>query len=202
MMTADDKKDASVKLDGELAVNEGEAHRLEGKLDVHIDGETETERVQRAADIETDRVAAAASIESDRKRRAASLASDVAAAAVLLSESMDALRTQIAGIDTYGKRTRHLTIGIILSVVVDVALSIIAIIGLNTASEASQGNHQTLVTNCHQSNTTRKSDRELWTYALDQIVPANAPAAAQASKAKFEVRIQTTFAPRDCDAIK
>jgi hypothetical protein len=102
-----------------------------------------------------------------------------------------------------------LTIGIILSVVVDVALSIIAIIGLNTASEAStsaakasMGNRQTLVTDCHQTNTTRESDRELWTYALDQIVPANAPAAAQASKAKFEVRIQTTFAPRDCDAIK
>lgn len=116
------------------------------------------------------------------------------------------LRQEIAGLRTYGRRNRHLIVGLGVSLAFDVLLTIgviIAAITANNAGDLAATNRQTQIDTCTANNQTRQASRNLWTYVLDTVAkaPENQTAERTQQLAEFRTYMQTAYADRDCTKV-
>ncbi|MET9262422.1 hypothetical protein [Amycolatopsis sp. NPDC004079] len=128
------------------------------------------------------------------------------AAASRLQESVVDLKEEISGLRTYGRRNRHLIVGLAISLALDVLLTIgviIAAVTANRAGDLAAANRQTQIDTCTASNDTRNASRNLWNYVLDTVAksPENATAERKQHIAEFRTYMQTAYADRDCSQI-
>jgi hypothetical protein len=134
--------------------------------------------------------------------------SDAIEAARHVAAAMKELSDRIATVSDQGIRQKHIIWGVIFSVALDVGLSVIALIGLNTASNAnasaqaaSAANQQTLYSTCTAANVSRGENKALWNFALDSLARADPSMTSSAGMAAFRQMITSTFAPKDCALI-
>lgn len=119
------------------------------------------------------------------------------------------LNTNIEDLTKYGRKNRKFIRWLAASLIFDVVLSLgLGTVALNArsasdharqATSAAHVNAQNAHTTCVSGNESRKLNRELWQYVLS--VPPSTPQTADQLKVRqqFQVYIDKTFAPRDCD---
>lgn len=134
---------------------------------------------------------------SDPERRA------TLEAAERLEESMTSLTVEMRHLREYGRRNRHYIWGLTISIVLDIALSIVvafvAVQASNASSLANQ-NRQSQITTCEAGNQARAVTVQLWTYVLDLSAqqPENQSPDKRAKVEQFRTYMRNSYAPRDC----
>lgn len=128
------------------------------------------------------------------------------AAANSLQESVVDLKQEIGGLRSYGRRNRHLIIGLAISLALDVFLTIgviIAAVTANNAGALADANRQNQIETCNASNQTRQASRNLWNYLLDTVEksPQNQTPQRQQQIAEFRAYMQNAYVDRDCSRI-
>lgn len=105
----------------------------------------------------------------------------------------------IAELNTYGRQSRRLIRGVIISVAFDILLSVGLAFSLVNANEASRQAHALAVQNranaiaaCMAGNQVRANDITLWSHVLDL-------AKKTPQTEEFRAFVKKTFAPRDCN---
>ena len=125
-------------------------------------------------------------------------------AATRLQESMEDLRTDLQAVRSYGERNRRFIWGLIVSIALDVALSIVvavvAIAVSNTNDVAAQ-NRDAQIASCNAGNETRAVSRQLWNYVLDLSSQGNLTPEKRAQIDKFRAYMEAAYAPRDCSTL-
>jgi hypothetical protein len=121
-----------------------------------------------------------------------------------VKKTLETVDKNLSAIRNYGKRTRQLFIGLVCSLVIDVALTVtVGILSFNASSESSAV-HSVQVANCNSANIERMKEVRLWSYVISlsvKAMPNETPSqrAARLSQlqdlAKF---ISGTFAPLHC----
>lgn len=114
-----------------------------------------------------------------------------------LGTTLDAVSLRLTEVAASSRRTRHLAIGLAVSIVLDVILT--AVVTVLSVSALSQGAdlHAAQLASCASSNDTRADDRELWQYLVQLSGPPKT-AVAKAQEDKLLAFVDTTFAPVDC----
>ncbi len=125
-------------------------------------------------------------------------------AADRLSISMQGLREEIVGLRSYGERNRRLIWGLLVSLALDLILSIVvavvAVQAAETSSAASQ-NRQMQISSCEAGNQARMVSTQLWNYVLD-LSERNIQTPEQRQRiAEFRQYMTTSLAPRDCSVV-
>lgn len=129
----------------------------------------------------------------------------VFAAADRLQDSMTDLRAEITTLRTYGQRNRRYILGLVVSLALDLALSIVVAVFAVQANEASSlanQNRQAQRTACEAGNQARGVSVQLWNYVLDATSrePQNETPERKALIAKFRTYMESAYAQRDCSA--
>lgn len=134
---------------------------------------------------------------------------DPIAAAEQLEHSMTALASDVRGLSAYGHRNRAMIWGLVISLAIDLVLSVILGVVAVQASSASRAateatsasaqNRQNAQVTCEVGNESRRLQTQLWTYVLDLTSKAPNPTPAQKQQvAQFRAYINQVYAPRDC----
>jgi hypothetical protein len=124
----------------------------------------------------------------------------LSAAVLARLEAMSDTLVKVAGrLETVAareRRTRRLTLGLVVSIVLDVTLTIV--VSVLSANALSQGStlHKSQLAACAIGNQTRRGDVELWGYVLK--LSAKSPDSNQAQLRMFKAFVDKTFAPVDC----
>lgn len=102
-----------------------------------------------------------------------------------------------AQLNTYGRRSRHLIwitiVSLALDILLTVALTVVAIQAHDTSGAVAQSNRNL----CLSGNAARAQQVSLWDYILSLSQPSATPADRQRVVA-FRAHLQQLFAPRDC----
>jgi len=127
------------------------------------------------------------------------------AAADRLQDSMTDLRADMSTLQAYGQHNRRYIWGLVVSLALDVALSIVVAVFAVQASEASSlanQNRQAQRTTCEAGNQARAVSIQLWNYVLDATKddPRNQTPERKALIAKFRTYMESAYAQRDCNA--
>jgi hypothetical protein len=127
-------------------------------------------------------------------------------AATRLNESVNGLKDEIRGLQQYGRRNRHYIIGLGISLLFDLLLSVVVIIvaiQANAANDRADANHQYQVDSCNSSNAARQTSRDLWNYVLDAASknPANDTPERRKQINDFRAYMENSYAPRDCSKV-
>lgn len=128
------------------------------------------------------------------------------AAAARLNESVTDLRDEIHYLRSYGERNRHYIWGLAISLMLDVALSIVVIIvavQANDANDRANANHQYQIDSCNQSNQARMVSANLWNYVLDAAAksPENQTPDRKKQIADFRAYMESAYQQRDCSKV-
>lgn len=116
---------------------------------------------------------------------------------------MTDLGQDIKALHSYGHRNRRMIWGLVVSLVLDIALSIVVAVVAVKASETNslaQQNRNAAVATCEAGNSVRAVSVQLWTYVLDlsQKVPSNTAPDRQKQINDFRNYMLAAYAPRDC----
>ena len=120
-----------------------------------------------------------------------------------LTGALTKMTTELAKANAYARRTRRRLWFTIVSVVLDVALTVIV------AVLAVQGNHSSHAAEsaqvasrnlCLAGNTARREQEDIWLYFLGLVGPGKTPAAVHA-EALLRGKLHQDLAPRDCTAL-
>jgi hypothetical protein len=124
----------------------------------------------------------------------------VAEALAGVAESARETRALAVRLEAYSRRNRQLTVGLTISLVLDVALT--TVVTLLSLSALNQGDalHTSQLAACSISNQTRVEQEQLWVYILQEASPPKT-AAERASAQKFLAHVDATFAPVNCEAV-
>lgn len=130
---------------------------------------------------------------------------EIFAAAERLQGSMTELQSEIGTLRTYGQHNRRYIWGLIVSLALDVALSIVvAVVAVqaNEASSLANQNQQAQRTTCEAGNQARAVSVQLWNYVLDATKddPRNQSPDRRALIAKFRTYLESAYAQRDCNS--
>jgi hypothetical protein len=119
------------------------------------------------------------------------------------NDAIDKSNKAIADLAASGRRTKHTVHLVMVSVGLDIALSIatiflghVALTASHRASVASTTNKMTIVATCKNSNDVRADDVKLWNYIVKLTPPKTA--AAQKQSDNILAFVATTFAQRQC----
>lgn len=127
----------------------------------------------------------------------------------LVSETMETVSQSLKSIEKFGRRTRQISIALIISLVLDLALT--SVVGLLSANAVSQSNAVRSVqySECLIANQTKIDQINLWNYLINlSSASANAPAAhlTPEQKAANQRELQqlrnyvmNTFKPLTCN---
>lgn len=131
---------------------------------------------------------------------------DVLAAANRLDESMVGLKDEIHYLRKYGRRNRHLIWGLGVSLLFDLALSVLlffVFVVAGNARDTADRNRQTQIATCESSNQARQVSSNLWLYILDTAAknPENQTEARRKQIADFRAYMLNSYAARDCSQI-
>jgi len=134
---------------------------------------------------------------------------DPIAAAESLEQSMGALADEMRSLSDYGHRSRTLIWGLVVSLALDVVLSVIlGIVALQASDASHRATEATSVSaqnalnakvTCEVGNESRRLQIQLWTYVLDlsSTDPSQTPQQKQ-QVAQFREYIKHVYSPRDC----
>lgn len=116
---------------------------------------------------------------------------------------MTDLGQDIKTLHSYGHRNRRMIWGLAVSLVLDIALSIVVAVVAVKASQTNslaQQNRVASVATCVSGNQARAVSMQLWTYVLD--ISQKSPTTASPDKQKqiqdFRAYMLAAYAPRDC----
>ena len=128
------------------------------------------------------------------------------AATQRLEESVRGLKDEVVALRTYGRRNRHYIAAIAVSLVFDVALSIVVFVvavQLVKTNDLATANLQTQIATCESSNESRQVSTNLWNYVLDTAGrnPDNQVGERKQQIEDFRAYMQRAYAPRDCSLI-
>jgi len=125
---------------------------------------------------------------------------EVAASLALVAESAKQTRALAVRLEAYSRRNRQLTVGLTVSLVLDLALT--TVVTLLSLSALNQGAtlHTSQLAACAISNQTRVEQEQLWAYIFQQAAPPKT-AAEKAVAQKFLAHVDATFAPVNCAAV-
>lgn len=138
---------------------------------------------------------------------------DVFDAAERLEGSMRELTSEMCSLRRYGKRNRHMIWGLVVSLALDLVLSIalgfVAVQATSASHEATEAtsassqNRQNALVTCESSNEARRVSRQMWTYVLDVMTENNPnPTAEQIRQVRtFRAYLATVYADRDCSNV-
>jgi len=124
----------------------------------------------------------------------------VAASLAEVAKSAQETRALAMRVDAYSRRTRRLTTGLIISLVLDVTLTVVVTLLSISALDQGSALHGSQVAACAISNQTRVEQEQLWTYILQDAAPPKT-AAQKAADDKFLAHVRATFAPVNCTAV-
>jgi hypothetical protein len=113
-----------------------------------------------------------------------------------VSGTLDEVAAGLLKAQAYERRTRRLTWGLLVSLILDVALTVVvSILSINAISQA-QAVHQSQLAACAVGNQARADQLKLWAFLL--ATTAGNPGTNPAQLAQFRVFIGKTFKPVDC----
>lgn len=114
----------------------------------------------------------------------------------MADDARSSLQRTVDEITGYSRRTRKIIWGLVISIVLDVALTVV--IGFLTASalHANSTLHESQLNACALTNQSRAENLGLWDYLFHLAGGAKTPA-----DKLLLARVDKTFAPEDCAAI-
>lgn len=122
-----------------------------------------------------------------------------------LQHALEGMTTQLAAVKATVRRGKRIIIGLIVSLVLDVALTVGVTITAAQAHEASaRANatvgqlHATNVSACDAGNQTRESEVALWDHIFSLTSTSRMTPAQLATDERLLLFIRQTFAPRNC----
>jgi hypothetical protein len=100
-------------------------------------------------------------------------------------------RENILDLKTYNRRHNHIIIGVVISIALDISLSIVTILlGLGLAQQNS-AQHTSLLAACNATNVTRLAEIAIWERNITDFHN-------NAIGASFLRQVEATYAPVDC----
>jgi hypothetical protein len=121
-----------------------------------------------------------------------------------LTSALDGLRVQLAQATRYGHRNRRMIWWLVVSLVLDVALTIaIAVLAVETrsANDKAAQVHTQQVATCLAGNQSRAAQIQLWDYILS-LTPST-PLTQEQKRQLADLRgyVHKVFAARDCSRV-
>jgi hypothetical protein len=126
-----------------------------------------------------------------------------------LTAALKDISADVRGLSSYGHRSRRMIWGIIVSLVLDLVLTVVVAVFAIQAHDANsyaraaravaavaQADNRDL---CEAGNAARAQQLGLWTYLLS-LAPAPGPQ-QQALRVKFRAHLSQVFQPRDCGTL-
>lgn len=138
------------------------------------------------------------------------LGEDPQATARALQAALEAMTAQLAQVKTSLRRGKRVVAALVISLLVDVAVTIGVGIAVHQANDASaRANatiaqlHSTQVSACRAGNQTRAKEVMLWTHIFDLSVGSGRPVTAAQRKADEQLLayIRRTFQAKNCSAV-
>ena len=129
---------------------------------------------------------------------------DAVAVARRLASAVEALGVKVENLAAYGHRNRRMIWGLIISIVLDLALTVVVAVfavqahDANTAAVAASQSELAL---CQAGNIARAQQVKLWTHLLSLPPAPGSPPRTKAQQqeiAAFGAYVQSIFHPRDC----
>lgn len=116
-----------------------------------------------------------------------------------MSDTLAQVAGRIEAVAVRERRTRRLTWGLAISIILDVTLTVV--VSVLSANAISQGStlHKSQLAACVIGNQTRQGDVELWGYVLK--LSAKSPDSNQAQLRMFKAFVDKTFAPVNCEQL-
>jgi hypothetical protein len=130
-----------------------------------------------------------------------------------LQKALEGMTAQLAAVKASVARGKRVTAGLIISLVLDVALTVGVTIAAVQAGDASSQAaatvaqlHAVQVSACNAGDATRAAEVRLWTHLAKSSKPAPGTTPAQAAKDRQAIAallayVRQAFAPRDCARI-
>jgi DNA-binding GntR family transcriptional regulator len=126
-----------------------------------------------------------------------------------LTEALEAMTGELSRLQAYGKRNRHLIWATIISIALDLALTVVLVFAYSTANsarEAATAQHASLLAACAAGNQSRAEQVQLWDHlgAISKPAPGSTKAQVARQKAQiaaFLAYVRHVFASRDCTKI-
>lgn len=124
-------------------------------------------------------------------------------AADRLQGSVNGLKEEMAGLRSYGKRSRKIIWGLVASLILDVILSLVVVavgIQVHEANTLAEANRNTQIATCESTNQSRQVAVNLWGYVLEAAAknPENQTPERKKQVADFRAYMESAYAPRDC----
>lgn len=121
-----------------------------------------------------------------------------------LTGALTTLSGRLEDATRYGHRNRKMIWGLVVSIVLDVALTVtltlVAVQAQNAGETADQA-RANQISVCRSTNVSRQQNLQLWEYVLS-IPPAKPPTEEQKKQREaFRAYIHKVFAPRDCNRL-
>jgi hypothetical protein len=115
-----------------------------------------------------------------------------------VTESLQEVAKRLDNVAGYGRRTRRLARMLIVTVFLDIALTIT--VAVLTANAIGHGKdvHRSQINACHAGNDTRADQVLLWRGLIAQFGPKHPSAAQKAKDVAFLAFVEKTFHPIDC----
>jgi hypothetical protein len=132
----------------------------------------------------------------------------VLSTAQALTSALEGMSGQLAAVNKRQDRQRHVIIGLAVSLLIDVLLTVIVAVFAVTAhdaSEASRQNGATLaqlhaseVASCQGGNQTRSKEIALWEHLYSLGVNSSTPPKVRREDNELIAYVKGVFAPRNC----
>lgn len=128
---------------------------------------------------------------------------DTLRAAAALEGTMAGLRGEMAALRHSSKRNRNWIVGLAVSLVLDIVLSVVVAVVAVQASQASDlahQNRQAQIATCDAGNQARSVSVSLWNYVLDlsSKSPENQTPQRKEQIEQFRAYMKNAYAQRDC----
>lgn len=113
-----------------------------------------------------------------------------------LTDSLESLKKDVT------KRSRSFAIAIAFDVLLTIALSFFGATAISAQNRADT-NVATQIAACQATNDARKNTRDFWDKTVIPAIEPTNPTPAQVEAAKaFQVKVDSTYSPRDCSTIQ
>lgn len=135
---------------------------------------------------------------------------EAVAAAGKLSGSLDTMSRELRRLSEYGRNSRHMILALGVSLVLDLALTVIVAIfavqahdasdAATTATSTARHAYASNKALCVASNTSRRQTIQVWVHLLDEAGPPKT-AASRRFEDSFIAYLNKTYAPRNCSTL-
>lgn len=129
---------------------------------------------------------------------------DAVQAAIGLTKAVDALAGKVEALAAYGHRNRRMIWGLIISIILDLALTVVVAVfavQAHDANTAARVASQSELALCRAGNVARAQQVKLWTHLLSLPPAPGSPPRSKAQQqeiAAFGAYVQSIFRARDC----